>query len=80
MAALQLRPRRGASGLSGRRLRLRYPAECSVCRIELSPKTEAFWDGEAQCAICLACGGDANIARDLSGIAGGSALAKAQEL
>lgn len=63
-----------------RRLRLRYPAVCSVCRIELSPKTEAFWDRAAKQATCLACGGDADVACEAQGVAGGLALSRARSL
>ena len=37
-----------------RRLRLRYAATCSVCGIALSPRTEAYWDGDAKRATCMA--------------------------
>lgn len=38
-----------------RRLRLRYPAVCGACGIELSRGTEAFWDRATKQATCLAC-------------------------
>ena len=60
-----------------RRLRLRYPATCSVCGIALSARTEAFWDREAKAAMCLACG-PAEVSLD-AGVAGGSAAAEAEE-
>ena len=63
-----------------RRLRLRYPATCSVCAIALSPGAEAFWDGSAKRATCLACAGGADLASAARGEAGASALAMAQEL
>jgi hypothetical protein len=65
---------------SARRLRLRYPATCSVCGIALSPKTEAFWDREARAVTCLACGGDPDIALAGRGDAGASATAMAATL
>jgi hypothetical protein len=61
--------------VSLRRLRLRYPATCSVCGIALSPKTEAFWDREAKVAICIACG-PAELQFE-AGVAGASAGAEA---
>jgi hypothetical protein len=60
-----------------RRLRLRYPATCSVCGIALSARTEAFWDREAKAAICLACG-PAEVSFD-AGVAGRSAAAQAEQ-
>jgi hypothetical protein len=62
---------------SPRRLRLRYPATCSVCGIDLSPKTEAFWDRDAKAAICLACA-PADVGLD-PGIPGASAAAEADQ-
>jgi hypothetical protein len=59
-----------------RRLRLRYPATCSVCGISLSPGTEAFWDGKAKAATCPACG-SAAMPSD-TGVAGASAAAEAE--
>jgi hypothetical protein len=59
-----------------RRLRLRYPATCSVCGISLSPGAEAFWDREAKAATCLACGPAAMPSEN--GMAGGSAAAEAE--
>jgi hypothetical protein len=59
-----------------RRLRLRYPATCSVCAISLSPGTEAFWDRGAKAVLCLACGPAAMPSE--YGVAGGSAAAEAE--
>jgi nuclease-like protein len=58
-----------------RRLRLRYPATCSVCGLALSARNEAFWDRAAKTATCLACG---PVDRPLeAGVAGASAAAEA---
>jgi hypothetical protein len=57
-----------------RRLRLRYPATCSVCGISLAPGTEAFWDREAKAATCLSCGPTAMPCD--AGVAGASAAAE----
>jgi len=51
-----------------------------VCGIDLAPKTEAVWDGEVKQATCLVCSGDSDAAQASAGVAGGSALAKAEEL
>ena len=59
-----------------RRLRLRYPATCSVCGISLSAGTEAFWDRAAKAALCLACG-PAAMPSD-TGVAGASAAAEGE--
>lgn len=63
-----------------RRLRLRWPATCSVCSIALSPRTEVFWDRDAKTATCLACGGAVDVALAAQGIAGDSATAMANAL
>lgn len=60
-----------------RRLRLRYPAICSVCGFALSSGTEAFWSREAKAATCLACG-PANLLIDAS-LPGASAAAEAED-
>ena len=36
-------------------MRLRYPGNCAICGIALSPGTEAFWDRERKAATCVAC-------------------------
>ena len=64
---------------SRRRLRLRYRASCSICEIELSPGTEAFWDRASRQATCLACD-DRPEHAVLAGTAGASALARADQL
>jgi len=46
------------AGDARRRLRLRYPATCTVCHISLSRGSEAVWDGAAKTVTCLACGTD----------------------
>lgn len=56
-----------------RKLRLRYPSVCSLCRTELPRGTDAFWDGVAKQATCLVCGGGAELAGELAGTAGASA-------
>lgn len=61
-------------------MRLRYPAVCSVCGIELSARTDAFWDREAKQATCLVCGGGSELASAAKGHPGGSATAKAGQL
>ena len=63
-----------------RRLRLRYPAVCSVCGAELSPGIEAWWDSATKKAKCLVCGSGPELARELAGQAGGSAAAKHERL
>lgn len=60
-----------------RRLRLRYPAVCSVCGLELSPGAEALWDRAAKTATCNACADLPD--RADSGVAGASASAEAQK-
>jgi hypothetical protein len=66
--------------VSSRRLRLRYAATCSVCGIALSPRTEAYWDGDAKRATCMACAGGIDVAAAAKGEAGASAAAMAEEL
>jgi Nuclease-related domain len=63
-----------------RRLRLRYPATCSVCGIALSAGAEAFWDPDTQRVTCLACGCGADVDALARGVAGASAAARAEEL
>jgi len=46
----------GDNSAGPRRLRLRYPAVCGTCAMELSAGTEAFWDRAVRQATCLACG------------------------
>jgi Nuclease-related domain len=58
--------------VSARRLRLRCPAACSVCRCDLPRGSDAFWDSEAKLATCLVCGSGGDLARELAGTAGGS--------
>ena len=67
---------KGTGGEGVRRLRLRYPAVCSVCGLELSRGTEALWDRAAKVATCVSC---ANLAESVdSGIAGATAAAEAE--
>ena len=40
------------------RLRLRYPAVCATCGIEMSKGSEAFWDRATKQVTCLACAPD----------------------
>jgi Nuclease-related domain len=61
---------------AGRRLRLRYPARCSVCGAELVRGTEAWWDLATKAATCLVCGSGAELARELAGTAGSSGRQK----
>jgi hypothetical protein len=63
-----------------RRLRLRYPAVCSVCRCDLALGTEAWWDSEAKLAICLVCGSGADLATELAGRAGASGRQRYERL
>jgi hypothetical protein len=63
-----------------RRLRLRYPAVCSVCRCDLARGTEAWWDSEAKLATCLVCGSGADLAHELAGAAGASGREKYERL
>ncbi len=60
--------------MSRRKLRLRYPANCSSCGLALSPKTEAVWDSETKAATCLACA-PGELDYD-AGVAGASAAAE----
>jgi hypothetical protein len=57
-------------------LRLRYPAVCSVCGLELSRGAEAIWDRAAKAATCLICADLVNAVD--SGVAGASATAEAE--
>ena len=59
-----------------RRLKLRYPATCSVCGISLSPGSEAFRDDQTKAIVCLACGPADRPPN--SGEAGASAAAEAE--
>ena len=65
-----------AEGKSVRRLRLRYPAACSACGIQLSRGAEALWDREAKTATCLACASSGD--RVETGAAGASAAAEGE--
>lgn len=57
-----------------RLLRLRYASTCSVCRIELSRGTEAYWDGGQKIVTCVGCLEPATVMTALDrGRAGGSA-------
>lgn len=58
-----------------RRLRLRYPATCSSCRISLSQGTEAIWNRADKTATCLACAPDGAID---AGVPGASAAAEGE--
>ncbi len=60
-----------------RRLRLRYPAVCSVCGLELSRGAEAIWDRATKAATCLACA-DLDESFD-PGVAGASTAAEAEQ-
>ena len=63
------------SGL--RKLRLRYPARCCICRCELKRGNDAWWDSET---TCLVCGGGAALAAELTGTAGASGRQKYERL
>src|SRR6478672_1536919 len=65
-----------SEGTESRRLRLRYPAVCATCGIELSRGAEAVWNRAAKTATCLACapGGETPDA----GTAGASAAAEGE--
>jgi hypothetical protein len=45
------------AGLSAeeRKLKLRYPSHCRLCKIELPAGTHAFWDRTSKSARCLGC-------------------------
>jgi hypothetical protein len=60
-----------------RRLRLRYPAVCSVCGIELSRGAETLWNRAAKEATCLACADLPDAVHQ--GVAGASANAEAEK-
>jgi nuclease-like protein len=66
----------GASNDGPRRLRLRYPAVCVTCGIELSRGSEAFWDRAMKQATCLACAPDGK--QPTAGTAGASAAAEGE--
>jgi hypothetical protein len=74
----------GSAAKSGppsiRKLRLRYPARCSVCGCELKRGSQAWWDREAKVAICLVCGSGADLAHELAGTAGASGRQKHERL
>jgi|tagenome__1003787_1003787.scaffolds.fasta_scaffold20855203_2 hypothetical protein len=59
-----------------RRLRLRYPAVCVVCRITLSKGSEAFWNRAKKEVTCLACAPDG--AEATAGEAGASAATEGE--
>jgi hypothetical protein len=63
-----------------RRLRLRYPARCCICRSELNRGSDAWWDSETKTATCLVCGGGAALANELAGTAGASGRQKFERL
>jgi hypothetical protein len=63
-----------------RKLRLRYPARCCVCRAELKRGSDAWWDSEAKTATCLICGSGAGLAKELAGTAGASGRQKFERL
>ena len=63
-----------------RKLRLRYPAVCSVCGIDLPRGTAAYWDSLTKKACCLGCTGETLVVPEPETFAGGSALAKAASL
>ena len=67
-----LRAVSGGANTTTRRLKLRYPAKCSVCGLELSRGSEAIWDRVAKQATCLACAPTNDVAPD-AGVAGASA-------
>lgn len=69
-----------AGRLGLRKLRLRYPAACVVCRCELARGAEAWWDEESKEVSCLVCGSGAELARDLAGTAGDSGRRKFERL
>jgi hypothetical protein len=63
-----------------RKIRLRYPDRCCVCRCDLARRTEAWWDPSTSAVTCLVCGSGVKLARDLAGTAGGSARDKFERL
>jgi hypothetical protein len=46
----------GGDNHEPQRRRLRYPAVCATCGIELSQGSEAFWERATKKVTCLACG------------------------
>ena len=65
---------------SRRKLRLRYPARCSICGCDLKRGTEAWWEASAKTVTCLVCGGGAELARELAGTAGASGREKYERI
>ena len=63
-----------------RKLRLRYPAKCSVCGCDLKRGTEAWWEVSTKTVTCLVCGGGAELARELASTAGASGREKYERL
>src|ERR687887_425350 len=62
------------------KLRLRYPARCSICGCDLKRGTEAWWESSAKTVTCFVCGGGAELARELAGSAGASGREKYERL
>jgi Nuclease-related domain len=70
----------GPDPVARRKLRLRYPARCSVCGCDLTRGTEAWWDAAAKKVTYLVCGSGADLARELAGTAGASGREKYERL
>lgn len=65
--------------MPGRKLRLRRAGECAVCLSVVDVGVEAMWDSGRKTVTCLTCASDtATLVQ--SGVAGGSALAKGDQL
>ena len=71
---------RGTGPSEVRKLRVRYPAVCSVCRCEITRGTQAWWHRAAKKITCLVCGSGAELAHDLAGTAGASGRKKFERL
>src|SRR5829696_3281334 len=61
-----------------RQIRLRYPAACATCGLELSPGSQALWDRAAKAATCLACAPSQSDPQPEPDTAGASAAAEGQ--
>ena len=69
-----------AAARSGvRRLRLRYPGACWVCRCELARGAEAWWGADSKLLTCLVCAGSAGFSQG-GAAAGASSRVRFQHL
>lgn len=65
--------------MPARKLRLRRPGACAVCRAPVDVGVEAMWDSARKTVTCLTCDSDTT-ALVQSGVAGASAMAKGYQL